>query len=76
MHFTDLTLPQLQTLLDRTLDDLSHYAQLRQRMKERGFAGDDALVVAVDRVHVQLQDLRMMLHYEVTRRGGTGERTS
>jgi len=72
MNSAELTLAQLQTLLDRALDDLSYYARLRVRMREQGFPGDDPLVLRVDAAHARLQYLRMHLHYEVTQRGGLG----
>jgi hypothetical protein len=74
MDHTDLTLEQLQALLNRTMDDLSYYARLRLRMKEQGFPGDDKLARAVDKVHAHLQDLRVHLHYRVTDLGGDGTR--
>jgi hypothetical protein len=74
MNSSDLTLPQLQKLLNTALDDLERYARFRLWLKEQGFPGDDPLVVRVDRAHAHLQDLRMHLHYEVCNRGGDGTR--
>jgi hypothetical protein len=75
MKSADLTLEQLQQLLDRAIDDLSYLARLRLRMKEQGFEATDPLYVRVDAAHAVQQDLRMHLHYEVTQRGGNGTRT-
>lgn len=74
MNSSNLTLPQLQKLLNTALDDLERYAKFRLWLKEQGFPGDDPLVVCVDRAHAHLQDLRMHLHYEVCKRGGDGTR--
>jgi hypothetical protein len=63
---SDLTLEQLQQLLDRAL---------RLRTKEIGISATDRLFIAVDRAHVHLQDLRMHLHYAVCNRVGSGTRS-
>ncbi|QDU28520.1 hypothetical protein ETAA8_36220 [Anatilimnocola aggregata] len=63
MDSSELTLEQIEVLLEQELASLGRYAQLAKRMRERGFPGDDELVRFVERARAASQDLRMWLHY-------------
>ncbi|QDU28038.1 hypothetical protein ETAA8_31300 [Anatilimnocola aggregata] len=44
MESSELTLEQVELLLEQELSSLSRYAQLAKRMRDRGFGGTDELV--------------------------------